>query len=215
MLRGRNAFADAEAAYRAALAAQPDHVPSQAGLALVLAARGDTDAATRILETAVARLPAPDLVAALGDLYAMAGREDDAADQWALVERIAEVAEASGGVYDRQLVLFLADHDRDPSRAVDLATRELATRADVYGHDALAWALFKAGRVEEAHAAAASALALGTPDGRIHFHAGLIAEALGRTEEARRHLEFADAHRGALPPLQYAVLAAALERIGA
>ena len=52
-------------------------------------------------------------------------------------------------------------------------------RADVYGHDALAWALFKAGRLTEADAAAAEALRLGTPDGRFHYHAGLIADALG------------------------------------
>ncbi len=127
MLRARNALAEAEDAYRAALEAQPDHVPSMGGLALVLAAGGDRDAAVRLLEAATARLPAPDLVAALGDLYAIAGRDSDAADQWALVERIAEIGEANGGVYDRQLVLFLADHDRDPDRAVALAEAELAT----------------------------------------------------------------------------------------
>ncbi len=123
MLRGRNALGEAEAEYRSALDAQPDHVPSMGGLALVLAAGGDEHEAIRLLEQATARLPAPDLVAALGDLYALAGRDRDAADQWALVERIAEVGEASGGIYDRQLVLFLADHDRDPARAVRLAIR--------------------------------------------------------------------------------------------
>ena len=49
MLRGRNALAEAEAAYRAALDAQPDHVPSMGGLALVLAAGGDRDEAIRLL----------------------------------------------------------------------------------------------------------------------------------------------------------------------
>ena len=152
MLRGRNALADAEAAYRAALELQPDHVPSMGGLARVLEAQGRRDEAIPLLEAATARLPAPDLVAALGDLYALDGRADDAEDQWALVERIAEVGQASGGVHDRQLVLFLADHDRDPDRAVELARAELATRGDVYGHDALAWALFKAGDLEAAAA---------------------------------------------------------------
>ena len=214
MLRARNAFAEAEAEYRAALEAQPDHVPSSGGLALVLAATGGRDEAIRLLGAATARLPAPDLVAALGDLYELAGREGDAADQWALVERIAEIGQANGGVYDRQLVLFLADHDREPSRAVELARGELAIRADVYAYDALAWSLFKAGRLDEADAAATDALRLGTPDARIHYHAGLIAEALGRPDDARRHLTFAAAHSGALPPLQASRLAAAIDRIG-
>jgi tetratricopeptide (TPR) repeat protein len=214
MLRARNAFADAEAEYRAALDAQPDHVPSSGGLALVLAATRRSGEAIRMLEEATARMPAPDLVAALGDLYALAGRDDDAADQWALVERIADIGRANGGVYDRQLVLFLADHDRDTDRAVELATDELELRADVYGHDALAWALFKAGRLEEAYAAATAALRLETPDARIHYHAGLIAEALGRTAEAGEHLAFAAAHSGSLPPLQLGRLEAALGRMG-
>lgn len=214
MLRSRNAFAEAEAEYRAALAAQPDHVPSSGGLALVLAATGGRDEPIRLLEAATARLPAPDLVAALGDLYALAGREEDAADQWALVERIADLGPANGGVYDRQLVLFLADHDRDAARAVEVATQELTIRADVYAYDALAWSLFKAGRFDEADAAAADALRLGTPDGRIHYHAGLIAEALGRSDDARGHLAFAAAHSGTLAPLQASRLAAAIERIG-
>jgi len=213
MLRARNAFAEAEAEYRAALDAQPDHVPSSGGLALVRAALGDRGEAIRLLETATARLPAPDLVAALGDLYALDGRADDAADQWALVERIADVGQANGGVYDRQLVLFLADHDRDPEGALALATAELELRGDVYAHDALAWSLFKAGRLAEADAAAAEALRLGTPDGRIHYHAGLIAEALGRTEDARALLSFAADHRGALPPRQASLLADAVERL--
>jgi tetratricopeptide (TPR) repeat protein len=152
-------------------------------------------------------------VAALGDLYAIAGRVDDAEDRWALVERIAELGRANGGVYDRQLVLFLADHDRDQERAVALATAEIELRADVYGHDALAWALFKAGRLDEADAAVARALSLGTPDGRVHFHAGLIAEALGRVDDAREHLATVSERRAALPPGQWGVLDAALERL--
>ena len=214
MLRSRNALDEAEAEYRAALEAQPDHVPSMGGLAFVLAAGGASDGAIALLESATERHPAPDLVAALGDLYALAGREADAADQWALVERIADVGQANGGAYDRQLVLFLADHDREPDRAVALATAELTERADVYGHDALAWALFKAGRLQEASAEAEEALRLGTPDARIHYHAGLIADALGRADDARRHLAFAASHSGGLPPLQASLLSATLERIG-
>jgi tetratricopeptide (TPR) repeat protein len=213
MLRSRDALPDAEAAYRAAMELQPDHAPSAAGLARVLEARGHRDEAIPLLEAATARLPAPDLVAALGDLYALDGRADDAEDQWALVERIADVASASGSLHDRQLVLFLADHDRDPARAAELARAELDVRGDVYGHDALAWALFKAGDPQGAREQADLALALGTPEGRFHLHAGLIAEALGDLTDARAHLERAGGMRASLPPLQVPVLDKALARV--
>lgn len=214
MLRWRNALTDAEAAYRDALMHQPDHVPAMGGLARVLEAQGKRAEATELLERATAQLPSIELVAALGDLYALDGRDDVAEDQWALAERIAEVGATNGGVHDRQLVLFLADHERDPDRAVALARAELETRGDVYGHDALAWALYHAGDYAEADVHAAKALALGTPDGRFHYHAGLIAMALGRTDEAGEHLERAATLDAALPPLQVPRLEAALRDLG-
>jgi tetratricopeptide (TPR) repeat protein len=214
LLRGRNELDAAAREYLAALEAAPGHVPSLGGLAFVREAQGRRPDAIRLLESATARLPSPDLVAALGDLRALAGEKAEAAEAWALVERIAEVARATGAVYDRQLVLFLADHDRDASTAVSLAEAELAERTDVYGYDALAWALYRAGRLAEADAAAAEALRLGTPDGRLLYHAGLIAQALGREADARQLLGRAAASSAALPPLQVPALDAALERLG-
>ena len=47
----------------------------------------------------------------------------------------------------------------------------------------------------------ASALAAGTQDARLWYHAGVIAAALGRTDEARTHLERALALGPALDPV--------------
>jgi len=52
--------------------------------------------------------------------------------------------------------------------------RDLATRRDVYGYDLLAWALFKSGRVTEARAAMAQALAWGTEDPELRARARAI-----------------------------------------
>jgi len=191
----------------------PDHVRALGGLARIREAQGRRDEAVELLERATADLPSPDLVADLGDLYALDDREAAAADAYALVERIAEVARATGGVYDRQLVVFLVDHDRRVADAVTLATAELAARTDVYGYDALAWALYKDGRLEEADAAAREATRLGTPDGRILYHAGLIAMALDRVDEARELLRAAAAREPSLPPLQVPVLRAAVDAL--
>src|SRR5262249_18281443 len=70
-----------------------------------------------------------------------------------------------------------------------LAKQDIAERQDVYGHDALAWALLKNDQPEEASKAMADALKQGTRDARLYFHAGMIAHRLGETAKARNLLE--------------------------
>jgi tetratricopeptide (TPR) repeat protein len=200
----------ATAQYQLALEALPSYLPATVGLARTREAQGRRAEAIALLEPAVARLPQPETVAMLGDLYALNGDADHAERTWALVERIGEVARATGSVYDRQLTIFDADHDGDVAGAVARARAELTVRPDVYGYDALAWALFKVGNVEEAAVAARQALSLGTPDPRIAFHAGMIAAAEGRVGDARTLLNLAVRGSAMLPPLQVPVAEAAL-----
>ena len=209
LYRARGDVADAALAFQQSLDDLPTYVPAIAGLARVREAQGRRDEAIALLVTATARLPQPELVAALGDLYTLSGDRAAAERQYRLVERIALVA-AAGSAYDRQLVLFAADHDREVGHAVALARAELEVRDDIYAHDALAWALFKAGDLDEAAREASAALALGTKDPRLAYHAGMVAAAMGETDEAGRLL--AAAHDGAayLPPLQVPVLEGAL-----
>ncbi len=202
--------AAAAAAYRGALGHLDGYVPALAGLAHVRAAQGERDEAIELLEAATMADPMPELVAALGDLYALSGEAAKAEAQYDLVERIGEIGRASGGVYDRQLIIFAADHGRDLARAVAAAEAALQTRRDAYGYDAYAWALLAAGRVDEASAAIAQALALGTPDPRIAYHAGMISLAAGDRGEARGWLESAVAGSSALAPLQAERAAASL-----
>lgn len=208
--RARGDLAGAAAAYAEALGDLPGYVPASAGLARVREAQGRRHEAIELLEGATARLPQPDLVATLGDLYAMDGDVAAAERQYALVERIGDVAAATGSVYDRQLVLFAADHDRGLPEAIARARAELAIRHDVYAHDALAWALFKAGQLDEAAVEAEAALALGTPDPRLAYHAGMIAAGQDRTDDARRLLTLALEGEPYLPPLQVPILERAL-----
>ena len=119
----------------------------------------------------------------------------------ATVEAIAQLAGEAGSVYDRGLSLYLSDHGLDPDRAVTLARDELAVRADVYGHDTLAWALLNAGDAAGADTAMRSALTAGTRDARLWYHAGLIALANGRSSEAATSLGSALALGPALDPV--------------
>ena len=56
---------------------------------------------------------------------------------------------------------------------------ELRTRRDIYGYDLLAWSLHAQGRDAEAKAAMAHALAQGTRDAQLFYHAAVIERSLG------------------------------------
>jgi tetratricopeptide (TPR) repeat protein len=180
----------AAAGYRAALIALPGYPAAIFGEGRVELARGDLVGAIGHLEAATAALPRPDMLAYLGDLYALAGRDADAADKYATVEFIHGLAAADGArVYDREYVNFLADHDRSPTGAATLAISELVVRQDVYGYDALAWALHAAEQDAAALEPAQRSLAAGTVDARLLIHAGLIELANGLAAQGRAHIE--------------------------
>ncbi|MEW6225108.1 MAG: tetratricopeptide repeat protein [Chloroflexota bacterium] len=215
-------------AFEAALAARPQLPSALAGIARLDAYEGDLDAAIAGLDAAIAAIPLPEWLARRADLLDLRARAGDAAladgdaalaagdaalaeADRATVEAIAGLAGDASRVYDRGLSLYLSDHGLDPDRAVRLAAAELEVRRDLYGFDAFAWALFNAGRPAEAEEPMAAALAEGTRDARLWYHAGLIAAANGRSDEARAFLADALGLGPALDPVSRARAEAALE----
>jgi tetratricopeptide (TPR) repeat protein len=197
-----------------ALATWPQSYLALAGRARAAAALGDTNAAIDGYRAAIAVAPQPDALAALGDLLAMRGDARGAQQQYDTVLAIAQLQGSSGLVFNRQLVLFDVNHGRDAATALQLADKELGQRQDVYGYDAAAWALLANGRAADADAAMAKALALGTRDATLLYHAGEIARAVGDTVRARDLLGQALAIRGALDPLSAEKARASLEGLG-
>ena len=151
-------------------------------------AADDTENAIALLKRAIERVPAPDYVATLGDIYAKLGRTEEAKQQYEQVEFIEKLGETSG-TYSRQLALFWLDHDLQIDQALAIAEKERAARKDIYAADLLAWSLYKKGRFAEAKTAMDEALHLGTLDARLFYHAGLIAEANGDQAKAAQYLE--------------------------
>jgi len=194
----------AEGEYRRSLAAFPNYFRALASLGRVLAARGDIRGATEQYAHAVRIVPDPAFLAALGDLYKIAGRDKDAAAQYALVEKIGDLNAFNGTLYNRQLAVFYADHDLKTGVAYQQAYREYSVRRDIYGSDALAWSALKAGRLSEARTAIRRALRLGTRDARLFYHAGMIARATGDKAMAITYLRKALALSPQFDPLQAA-----------
>jgi tetratricopeptide (TPR) repeat protein len=191
----------------------PDSFLALAGQARSLAALGQTDEAIAGYQAAIAVVPQPDALTALGDLYALQGDQRAADEQYDTVELIAQLAAINQQVYNRQLALFWLNHDLHPVEALTLAENELKSRKDIYGWDTYAWALLANGRAAEADVAETTALALGTHDALLDYHAGVIAAAVGDTTRARTSLEAALALQGALDPLASSRAEAALDAL--
>ncbi len=181
-------LAGAEAQYLEALKTYSNYYRASAGLAQVRAAQGRYPEAIDLYQKAIAVIPLPDYAAALGDLYTKIGRPEEAKKQYDLVEYIGYLNTLNKILYNRELAYFYADHDMKPKESLELAKKELDVRQDIYAHDVLAWTLYMNGKPQEARAAMQEALKLGTRDAKLFFHAGMIAAALGRVEEARTHL---------------------------
>ncbi|MBA3714974.1 MAG: tetratricopeptide repeat protein [Pyrinomonadaceae bacterium] len=180
----------AEREFDNALAIFPNYHLAFAGKARARLAAGDADAAIEFYQRAWERVPLPETATALGDLYTKLGRAEEAKKQYDLVEFIERTG-AVAGTYSRQLALFYADHDVKLDEALAIALRERAARADIYTSDTLAWCLYKKGDLAGAKRTIDEALRLGTRDARLHYHAGMIEQALGNRRDAAKHLQLA------------------------
>jgi tetratricopeptide (TPR) repeat protein len=167
--------------YRAALAAFPGYVYAYDALAQVAAARGPGHLAHAIAleREAVARIPLPQFVATLGDLYARVGRPRLARAQYATIGVIQRLLEANGVRTDLEIALFNVDRGISVREALELARRAHRARPSIDGDDVLAWALYRNGRCGEALAYSRHSLRLGTRDALKEFHRGMIERCLG------------------------------------
>jgi tetratricopeptide (TPR) repeat protein len=185
----RGDLANAEATYRQALAWQPDYIYAQAGLARIAAARGQHQEAIAAYQAIVARMPLPEFVIPLGELYEVTGQTAEAEQQYELVRAIQQLNAAAGMDVDLELALFNADQGADPAATLEKARAAYGRRPSLYAADVLAWSLYVNGQFAEAWDYSQEALRLGTRDAMLHYHAGRIAYALEDWPAAHYHLQ--------------------------
>ena len=179
----------AQQQYAGALASRTDDPFAIAGLAKVSAARGDLSTAINSYEQITQRLPLPEFVIALGDLYAVTGHPEKARAQYEIVRAIQKLNASAGMNVDMELALFEADHGGDPAATVERARAAYSHRPSIHAADVLAWALYRNGQQAEAARYSAEALRLGTRDAAMLYRAGVIANTNGDTAAARAHLQ--------------------------
>lgn len=169
------------------LAALPGDAALLEARARAYTALGRPRQAVADFTAAIARAPLPQYLLGLGDLQQSLGHRAQAREQYDVLAAQTTLSRAGGAVADVDAILFEADHG-DPDAAVTMGRAALRQRPFIAVHDALAWALHRAGHDTEALEQADLALALGTVSAPYEYHRGLIDEALGRTEAARTGL---------------------------
>lgn len=176
-------FDGADAGFDTALSWLGEFAPALVGKGRVAMAKGDPKKAAEWFKRAYAQSPLVETAWLLGDARAAAGDEAGAAEAWAKVR-------AEGRRTDpRTLSAFLSTRGEDPALALELADEEYATRKDVLTEDARAWALYRAGKLDEAKRSIARARRLGTPDARLVYHEGAIAIATGDKAKGKKLIE--------------------------
>jgi len=201
-------------AHQDAVSTFPGYHRALAGLAQVRAAEGHFADAIELYRKAIGVIPLPDYAAGLGDVYTKMGQTDEAKKQYALVEYIGRLNALNQVLYNRELALFYLNHNLKLTEALDLARKELEVRRDLYTFDVLAWALYKNGQARDALAPMRESMRLGTKDARLFFHAGMIYQAVGDHEAARRALQDALRLNPHFDLLQTTVAERALKEIG-
>ena len=124
-----------------------------------------------------------DAQAALGDAAGSARTRD----LIGAVERIGNAYHIS----DRLLAVYYSDHQVKTADAYAIAKREMDARDDIFTEDTLAWAAAMDGRWAEARTHERKALAYGTQNSLLYYHAGIIALHFGDRTGARKWLQMA------------------------
>ena len=178
--------------YAAAGEVWPDGYSVVDHLAELRGAQGRTEEAIALYEKLAARIPRPEFFQALGDLHVIAAQPEKAAAWHARAEAAYLQSVKDGAVhFYHHLAGFYADSKEDAAQAVEWARKDLALRQSIYAHDALAWALYKKGEGAEAAAECAKALATGTRDPHLLYHAAMIRMATGDVAGGKAAIQLA------------------------
>jgi tetratricopeptide (TPR) repeat protein len=180
---------EAQKAYTLSTRTVGAYAPALAGQAKVAAAKGDIEPAATLYRQAFNRMPLPEYAIALSDVYVEMGARKKAEGQYELVQSMDKLLRANGVNTDLEIALFYADHDMNLQTSLEKARAVYDARPSIHAADALAWTLYKTGKYKEAQKYSSEALKLGTRDPLKHFHAGMIAKALGQREQAREYLQ--------------------------
>jgi tetratricopeptide (TPR) repeat protein len=186
----RGNFQQARTHLEAARRLQPESYVVDEHWAELLAAEGNFAAAEALYVKVIARVSRPEFMHALGDVYLLMERKD-AARTWhqRAMASYLQSAKAGNAHFYHHLASFFSDSLPQPEQALRWARADLEVRTSVHAYDGLAWALYKNGSYQAAAEAMERALAQGTRNAHLLFHAGTIYTNAGRVAQGRKLLQ--------------------------
>jgi tetratricopeptide (TPR) repeat protein len=217
LLARNGQFSKAESRYLTALKMNYGSWKGLASMARLKAMQKDPKGVLLYGEKLNAIAPMTDVVGLMQDASLALSDKDGAAKYEAQIMRMNQGAIDAGTkpakeldskrphTHDRMFSMYLSDHDKMLPLAQHAATHEIANRKDIYAFDTYAWATYKlaiapvqvksvapamngeAGLIE-AKQYSDKALALGTKDAKMLYHAGMIELALHHTEVGNKYL---------------------------
>jgi tetratricopeptide (TPR) repeat protein len=128
--------------------------------------------------------------------------EQNEAEKWfdKAMDGFLETSRNGGCHYYHHLVDFFSDVRENGREAVAWARKDFELRRNFATEGALAWALYRNGRIEEADAMMECALSSGVRDGHLFAKASSIKAAAGHSQESeelsRRAFEVNPFHKG-------------------
>lgn len=180
-----------------------------AGLARIYSAQGDDRRAERTWRSVAARADDPAILASLG---ADSLARDDARTARRHLDRALQLTEGKPG-HRRIRALLLAEQEETRDEALVLARAAFEDGPDIRTRDTVAWVHHLRGEDDLASEVLRPALELGTQDPLILYHAGIIAQALGQEEEAKRLLSRAIEINPAFDPVAASEARHAFDRL--
>ncbi len=143
-------IADSYNDYLDVLKADPSYLYALKGIAWVAFSHDHNyKEAKRIIRMIQSKRPTPDLYLLLAEI---AHEENDPQTRMMMLEKfMKEVSNPLyGDMYNKYLILLMAEDLNMPLKAIEIARKEIESRATTECYDLLAWSLFKNGEVSEA-----------------------------------------------------------------
>jgi tetratricopeptide (TPR) repeat protein len=185
-------YADAWTHYRRADRAYSGYWLVAEHMAELLGAEGKFDEAVTLYQRVVARVRRPELQQALGELYSLMGKPDEA-EPWyeQALAAYLESAERGEVHFYHHLTDFYAHVREDAQEALKWARKDIELRENFSTQAALAWALYCDGQFVEACDIMNEALASGAKDAHLFAQAAIIHQAAGGNGDGKQYLQIA------------------------